>query len=547
MRRSLSDLICDDLAELAHYGSDVIASEEALRCMVALYQNQGRLHNVHIVHKNELQSFLKSTLDVDTLKNSQGHYQFLIEVGSRSKAHQRSPETIHYCTVDLYFEPGKKPLAFIADQYRGYSGYYSEFIKIADELGIHFVIPGGDVFQADSVHCPVFSIHHLLLTASDTAISGLLDNIAGDTTDKTHTLFSWNELPPQYIYPSQSVSMLLKYVDYVKNKEALPEKQASLILENSRFATFLPANLYPDFKVENKIRNKSVKTLAAQMSGEVVFALENTSDFDENTLIDICYQDKYPVVHSLLTKALTISKKFPLYKNGLFQAHPLFELAFSFASPMEICFENMNFKDVFSNKAVLELMQKGLVDPRNLFNAMVSVPKEITVNKAVCNIVKSNLPGIEIIASCLDAHPEANLQNINALFMSRHCGIFFNNPILSKLFVNGLLRIEHVDKILAYQIDQKKFAAFTSDAERLEYLDTKFSLGLNLNVELGGSESVFSVPTIDIDNTEEVIPVRKPTVNIGLLVESMSKSIFTAENKTSEDIVPTPQQEIPIN
>ncbi len=42
MRRSLSDLICDDLSELANYSSDVIASEEAIRCMVALYKKQNK-------------------------------------------------------------------------------------------------------------------------------------------------------------------------------------------------------------------------------------------------------------------------------------------------------------------------------------------------------------------------------------------------------------------------------------------------------------------------------------------------------------------------
>jgi hypothetical protein len=35
MRCSLSELICDDLAELANHGSDYIASEEAIHFMKA--------------------------------------------------------------------------------------------------------------------------------------------------------------------------------------------------------------------------------------------------------------------------------------------------------------------------------------------------------------------------------------------------------------------------------------------------------------------------------------------------------------------------------
>lgn len=544
MRRSLSDLICDDLAELANYSSDVIASEEAIRTMVALYEKQGKLHNVHIVHKSELQSFLSNTLNIEALKNTQGHHQFLIEVGARSNAHQHSPETIHYCSIDLYFEPGKKPLAFVADQYRGHGGYYSEFSKIADELGIHFAIPGGDVFQADSVHCPVFSINNLLLTAHDEAIPDLLEGIVGDTANRTHTLFSWLELPPNYVYSSQSVSMLFKYIANLKSKKALPEEHAIPILEDSKFATFLSANLYPDFKLDNKIRNKSVKTLAASMASDVVLTLENTDEFDEKTLIDLCYQERYPKVHSILIKALEASKKFPIVDDGILQAHPLFELAFSFAAPMESCLETKNFIDIFANEAVLELMQKGLLNSRRLFEAMVARPREIAVNKTVCNTVKANLPGIEIVASCLDAHPEASLQNISALLMSRNCNAFFKNPILTELFKKGLLSIEHIEKILPYKIASSAFAALDSNTERLKYLDKEFSLGIELS-----DEDIFFVPTeTDVVNTEATIPSKKPVINIGLLAKSMSKSVFTTtEKKGNEDSVPLLKETVVYN
>lgn len=542
MRRSLSDLICDDLSELANYSSDVIASEEAISCIVALYKNKNKLHNIHILHKSELQSFLKNTLDVETLKNTQGHHQFLIEVGSRSNAHQRAPETIHYCSVDLYFKPGQKPLAFVADQYRGHDGYYTEFSKIAEELGFHFAVPGGDIFQADSVHCPVFSINHLLLTANDPTIPDLLDSIVGGTTDKTHTLFSWHELPPNYLYSSQSISMLFKYIAHLKSKSVLPEEHAIPILENSKFATFLHSNLYPDFKLNNKVRNRSIKTLAAHMADQVVLTLENSNEFDEGILTDLCYQGKYPEVHRLLRKALEISNKFPITEEGILQAHPLFELAFSFAAPMEICLKNKNFQDIFSDEMALELMQKGLLNSRDLFEAMVTRPKEIVVNKSACNVVKTNLPGIKIVASCLQAHPEVDSQKIGALLMSKNCSAFFKNPILSELFKKGLLSIEHIDKILAYKIVSHVFANLMSDTERLEYLDKEFLLGLDLK---SVDEDIFSVPNVTY--AEATISDKKPVINIGLLAKSMSKSIFTSERKTNEDIVYEPQGTVVFN
>ncbi len=462
-------------------------------------------------------------------------------MGSRSKAHQRDPDAIHYCSVDLYFEPGEKPLAFVVDQYRGYGGYYSEFSKIADELGVHFAVPGGDVFQADYVHCPVFSINNLLLTANDEAILDLLDTLVGDTAHKTHTLFPWHELPPNYVYSSQSVGMLFKYIAHLKSKSNLPDDSAVPVLEDSQFATFLPDNLYPDFKLQNKVRNKSVKTLAAHMAEDVVLTLENTNDFDERALIDLCYQERYPEVHRILRKALEISEKFPVTEHGILQAHPLFELVFSFAVPMEMCLKNKNFKDIFADEAILELMQNGLLNSRDLFEAMVLRPKEIAVKKAVCNVVKLNLPGIKIVASCLEAHPDVNSQKIGALLMSTNCTAFFKNPILSELFKKGLLNIDHIDKILVHKIASSVFAALESDAERLKYLDKEFLLGLDLNSD--EDSFIFSVPTItDVADAEEAIPTQKPVINIGVLAKSMSKSVFTTVKETDENIVSLTQE-----
>lgn len=542
MGRSLSNLICTDMAELAHYDSETVASEEAIRCIMALYARQGKLlHNIHIVHQSELHTFLQNTLNIDAAKSTRGHHQFLIEVGSRSKKRQSDPEAIHYCSLDLYFEPGKKPLAFVANHYNGYDGYYTEFRKIADELGVHFAIPGGAVFQADSVHCPIFSINNLLLTAKDDALPDLLDNIVGDTTHKTHTLFSWHELPPNYLSTSQSVSMLFKYVDHLKSKTTLPEEHSLPILEDSHFTSFLPASLYPDFALGNKVRNKAIKTLAAQMAGDLVVALEHNDEFDERVLIDLCYQQSYPAVHSILRKALEISKRFPVTDDkGQLQSHPLFELAFSFAVPMEFCFANKNFKDTFEDDTVLELIQKGLLNARDLFEAMVSRPREIDVNKTVCNAVKANLHAIKIVVSCLGTHPEANAQNIGALLISKNGSTFFKNPILIALFKKGLLDIEHIDKILAYKIAPSVFAALGSDAEKLKYLNKTFSLGIDLD---SSDEDIFSIPMVlSRADAEAAIPTQKPVIDVSLLAQSMSKSIFTTEKNVNVNTVSQPEE-----
>ena len=117
------------------------------------------------------------------------------------------------------------------------------------------------------------------MTAYDPEIPALLREIVGDSTDKTHILFEWNELSPNYVVSSQSVSMLFNYIDNLAKKEKLRIGESSNTLENSDFNDFLPGALYPAFNLGNKIRSKAIKIIAAKMAGEAVVTLEYTEDF----------------------------------------------------------------------------------------------------------------------------------------------------------------------------------------------------------------------------------------------------------------------------
>ncbi|WP_176713851.1 hypothetical protein [Legionella jamestowniensis] len=52
MRRSLTQLITDDLAELARMETNYIASEESIRFLMEMYKNNGALKNVVFMHKD---------------------------------------------------------------------------------------------------------------------------------------------------------------------------------------------------------------------------------------------------------------------------------------------------------------------------------------------------------------------------------------------------------------------------------------------------------------------------------------------------------------
>lgn len=607
MRRSLSQLICDDLAELANLESDYIASEEAIRVMAALYNHRERL-NIRLIHKSNFLAFLKEKMADSEFIEQPGHYQFLIEVGERSKLKQRTPDTIHYCAVDLFIRPGKAPLAFVADHYRRHGGYYSEFGVIAEKLGIRFAVVGGGVYQADSVHCPIFSIQHLLLTAADPTLLSMLENLINVSTDAV-TYLNWEQLTPMYMVYSQSVSTLFNYVDKVKQREGTPKEVDSTLLTTSRFSEYLRGTLSPMVKGtdKGKLRNKAIKYLTASHAGVAVTALEDTfTGPDTAALIDICYAERYPLVQQLLVTALKVEKAYPFETvNGLDTSHPLFELAFYHAHIMENLLKNKEVNRIFNNQALLVLMQKGLIDPVALFAALTIEAHGLELNKAACRTVESNLTLLQaIVDNNLDESFEITSPSLIKLLTAGKTKSFFQNQILSSLFEKGVIALDLLGAIFPYQIDKVVFTAVEGDGAKIEYLRKKFMpiavveegnkastkepdvfeggivfhlgndeedavtmgvdelsevtvgmyevlavnddpLTVSDSVEVSeefGEDDLFAVPEVEGIVLDPALST-KPKVNVGLLVQSMSKSVFTLPPTKDSPGVDTVQKE----
>ena len=479
-RRSLSDLICHDLSKLARIETDVVASEESIRTMITMFRDKGLLKNVNLVHKEHLEDFLTSQI-----MNTPGHYQFIIEVGQRSKARQWNWDTIHYCALDLYIRPDKKPLAFVADHYRGYSGYYNEFSVVSKTLGIQFVIAGGSVYQADEFHCPMFTIMHLIQSTKDDQLLDLLDSTVEEqqilAQESDEIQLNWNKLPPEYVFYSQSVSMLFKYIDAVKDKENLSQDEPSSVLVKAKFAKKLSATLFPinssDSIIDQKLRNKAIKYLAAKYAGEVVIELEKVPVvYDETRLIDICYKDKYPRVYQMLSLAIDIQNAFPQMDGQEVLAHPLFELAFYHADVLELCLKNKSFNKIFNDGSILILMQKGLLDPYRLFAKLALPNKEIELIAGQCKLIAFNLEALVTIIKSLDKGNLIDEDELMSLLTSPKTKNFFQNSLLTDLFCKGLISAQMVEKIVPYQIKKEQFKSL-SDEQQMTYLKDKFSLG----------------------------------------------------------------------
>lgn len=552
MRRSLSELISDDLAELANHESDYIASEEAIHFMTALY-NKNRELNIHLIHKEQFPEFLMN----NTLMTMPGHYQFMVEVGERSKLKQQNPETIHYCAMDLFIRSDKTPLAFVVDHYRGYSGYYSEFKAIAEKFGVLFFVVGGATYQADRVHCPIFSLQHLLLTAEDDGILPFLEEKANLSTDQI-TYLNWAELSPMYMVYSQSVNTLFNYVSDVKQKEGTAAELDSTLLANSQFAQHLQETLYPmpqQGTNQGKIRNKAIKFLAAHHAGIAVTELESGSLFDTEALIDLCYKERYPLVHKMLFSALQIEKEYPFETNlAINNSHPLFELAFYQAHILEGLLKNQNVRTIFTDKNSLILMQKGLINPTALLKALTESAHHLKVNKVACHTVASNLILLAaIVENMLDNKLDITSDRLIQLLSSGKTKNFFHNEALSVLFEKGLISMELLQLISPNQVNVVLLEKLELDEAKLEHLRKQFipmvqednsdedddDIGLfGLATELEDPVTNDTDTQDDLFSVPEVQPVtidpslaKKPQIHVGLLAQSMGQSIFAPPPK----------------
>jgi hypothetical protein len=250
MSRSLKELLCHDLNQLVSREEGFVASEESIQLL--LHLNKKRLSNISFVHLAQLESHLR-TQPLDEI----GHYQYFIESGVRDLSNQRIKGSIHYAALDLFVTkvetrdgPIKCRIGFLADHYNGHTLKWAE--EIDKKLKIQLFIVGcrgSKKYQADSFHCPFFTLRHLLLTSKDSELRSFLERELAlkkliptmfDESNFYHLY--WDQLHPKYIRGAQSFEIISDYVDADPIRLALREvlpfgksvvKLTNLILEYS--------------------------------------------------------------------------------------------------------------------------------------------------------------------------------------------------------------------------------------------------------------------------------------------------------------------------
>jgi len=469
MKKSLSELIKQDLELLSDVMSEAVVSEESIRLMLDVYNKDGLLHHARLIHRDQLFDYLVTS----GLLETPGHYQFMIEIGARSKSRQYNPDTIHYCALDLYITSDHPPIILVADHYRGFAGYYDEFDRISLTLGISFLVTGMRasqdklLYQADNTHCAIFSLYHLLLTAADDGLQAFLMSEADGEKEKID--LSWSKFPIAYVLNAQSVTTLSQYASDIRESEGLPAYMKSDILQELDFESKIMSSLYPlQVGPEIKMRNLAILKACVAYSERTISQLPI---YSEEELIDLCYREQYPNLSSLLMMGLGISSSYDM-------PHPLFELSFYHAGILESFLKDTLFSSIFRNQHLLTLMQMSLLDPMALFLEMTHCPKDRELIPSVCKTIAKNIGVLQTIYRIAITTTLLDESKILALLRSLKTSAFFEDKILVDLFRKGLIPFDQINKIIKFHLVKTPFYKYDTDAERIACLNATFSLSI---------------------------------------------------------------------
>jgi hypothetical protein len=478
--RSLCQLICEDLIEQADTSKKkVVISEESLRYLIHLYKEQNILKNPILVKYDNIPQTVDELASNYQSTDSIKHYQLIMEAGERDPLIQRDKGEVHYCGIDLVLQPNGKHVIFIADHYKGFKLSLGSSKEVEKKHGIHRLQVGGNevIFQADENHCAIFTLDHLTETAKD--IKYFIDLIEDSTYDqKIH----WFDLPPKYLLNCQSVSALFNYVDTVKRKEkSTLKEEESFALSSFEFDKKLSNNLEPDEALANKVKNYAIQQAAIRHGMNGYLPLQK-GQYSQQELIDICYKS-YSQLHEILNKALAI-------QGNSRRPHPLFEVVFyNIVAWSQILNKSNAFYLAFSNEQALTLMQEAIIDPKQLFAALIFDKKSARqeVNKKIKNAETftkncNDSTVREGIKELLQLNPAVfSEMNIIELMMHEKAQSLFKHHKIFELIKNNQLSIKKGLEIVRNPEQLKNIDAITNSFPRVTEIPLPFNLKLAQN------------------------------------------------------------------
>lgn len=413
-----------------------VASEESIRFLVDNFKRDGLLENPCLIHSNDVVQYLK---DLYFFKNY-GHYQLIVEFGTRDLLVQAKPDCIHYSAIDIYYDSSQY-IVFVADHYHGkeYHSYREVYEQL--ELPIRFIVAGGSPYQADAEHCPIFTLQHLLLTAWNENLKEQLSNLARQTSEK-YIQLPWFELCPDYNLYMQSFSGLIKYIDYRKNKQTSAAEEDCEELKRCHFDTRL--SQYLECNADNKIQNHGIKKLSAQFR-DIVYQAKN--DYTAEQLVDVFYAERYPQVVDILKRAL---------KFG--ETHPIVSFIFSNQPFLDLLHRNKNitksrkiapseqFFLIWYNDTILKLIETKLLCPNWLFQSLTqSDCKKMQLDSSRIKLAYDNLDLLEERVAREDEFSQFDFSPQELLFLSNTRA--YSSPVVKELFFSGHIDREYVKSI----------------------------------------------------------------------------------------------------
>ena len=428
----LKDLIARDLYRCTIDVDEAILSEESIRLMIAYYNAVGRLSHPVLIKLADVPGYIEK---ISGLREAI-HIQLVIESGTRSLLRQGDPESIHYSAMDLFCDENGRITAFVADHYNGknYASYIeSKYDKISHVA--RFIVAGGSLYQADSTHCAIFTLSHLLTTAYDVELYEQLMRLSTMPTTEKYISLPWFKLPPKYNLSTQSFKQIISYIDGVKKEDTLSAGMESPILRRENFDKALSESLKtgPDMTV----KNRRIDKLTQEYAGEA-YAFMNT--LTEQQLISICYSEER--VRSLLNQVLDILPEL--------EEQPLFELVFSNQALLNLLtLKGENKKDreikesfykLLTKPAFILLIGQGLIDAQRWFDRITStgdgksreiIPEKLSVMvknsvylDGIVNAIEGNTLTISDRTDILDlllfknTRPLFEIERIRALYFT---------------------------------------------------------------------------------------------------------------------------------
>ena len=489
----LKKLILNDLLRFSSKGSNntEVASEEAIRLMLYIYQRENKLVNPMLMLSTNVMDFLRQKSNDKIMT----HYQLVVESGSRNglhpgdkanthynasasqnQLHQGDHGSVHYTAMDVYCDETGKVTVFFADHHHGKNYYGYKYPSVQPDFPVHFIAAGSTLYQTDESHCPIFTLQHLLLTAHDDDLRNRLVNMP-QSADEIPTKLRWFDLPPHYNLNTQSTSQINNYYNHMERKETkisgvVGSNTVRQCLTDAQFFSALSNNL-EWCNSRKKFINAGIQNTTIQYAHDMFSSIHLVTERD---LINICYADRYPIFADILMNAINISESSAA--GAATSGHPLFDFIFS----NQALFKLLSHKTIatqtgaalfalLNNEVILTGIKMGFIDLNALSTKIFTVDGsgQIKINSTNLKIILKNIPVLEILLSewVENKKPPLLSENTLALLLLQNGAELFTIDPIKQLYFSGNISSLQLSKIQMNRLKTLSLANLNQDEVKL--------------------------------------------------------------------------------